>query len=189
MTGARFVQGIRSRAPQLVAAGIAVALSAGCILVSGQFVVDFEIGTVVVASPTNLVAVPIDLNTIDDYADHKEDLKGVSDLALLGVFRNNGSEAVAVEVYMTPDVTTYTDETTVRAAGIRLWGPFSLAAGQEKRITWDESASLFDDAGRNVLIEQIKGDGSFTIYAIGQSGSYSFTITEGVFVCVLDAGT
>jgi hypothetical protein len=174
---------------RLFAALALLVATAGCVLVSGQFIVNFDLGTFDVTSPTNLVSKDVDLNTISDYADHKDNLKGLGDLAILGTITNNGTEEVNVEVWMTPDQTSFTTETEVHTnGGVRLWGPFHLAPGETKKVDWDTSAGLFDALGKVTLIGEIKGDGIFTVYALGAAGTYNFTVTDGQVVLVLNAG-
>ena len=54
---------------------------------------------------------------------------------------------------------------------MKLWGPFPLAAGEEKRITWDDSAALFDPAGKSVVLNELKGDGVFTVYFLNANAT------------------
>jgi hypothetical protein len=163
-------------------------MAGGCILTSGQFLVNFDLGTIHVTSPI-VVARAVDLNTIGEYKDHKDDLKGLADLAVLGVIQNNdGSNPIGVEVWITPNSSNYTTEAEVKANGVRLWGPFQLAAGVTKRVDWDTSAGLFDPLGKVTLLNEVKGDGTFTLYAVGTAGTYDFTVTEGSIVLVIDAG-
>ena len=163
--------------------------AAGCILTSGQFRLSFDLGNIVVASPTSLNSVDVDLNTNSTYRDHKDNLKGLADLALLGEVRNNTPGArVEIEAWLTRDQTDLTTDAQVRGAGIRIWGPLRLASGETRRIDWDASAALFGDAGVAALLQEVKGDGSFTIYVIGAAGTYAFTIQDGFLVLTLDAG-
>jgi len=162
---------------------------AGCFLTTGQVNVDVELDDTTVTSPTNIEAEQIDLNTNTDYAEHKEDLEGLADLALLGTVTNNGSSVIGIEAFITPEETTYSTEAQVRANGIKVWGPFDVAAGQTVTIGWDESAQLFTSEGRwGALLEEIKGDGIFTLYLVGTAGTYSFEVNDGVLVLTLDAG-
>lgn len=160
----------------------------GCILISGQFVVDFEFDDVVITNPDALVGRQIDLNDIDEYAEHKDELDGIVDLAVLGKITNTGSQAIDVVIYMTSGLTALTSDTDVRAAGIKLWGPFSLPEGGMKTVDWDESAQLFTDAGKAALVEEVLGDGSFTVYFLADSGTYAFTVVDGVLIVVINAG-
>ena len=171
---------------------LAAVTSTGCWLTSGQFVVSQELpDPLTIIGSTNLVSAQIDLNEESTYRDHKSDLKDLTDCAVLGVFTNNpGSPAITIEVWLTPALTSYTQESQLNldATRVRVWGPFSLAAGQTKKIGWDESSSLFSKTGKNALIQEVLGDGDFTLYAKGTGAAYNFTITDGSAVVVIDAG-
>jgi hypothetical protein len=173
----------------------------GCLLTTGQIAIDFDLGTVNVTDPDNLVAEQVDLNTIQDYVDHKDDISGVSDLALLGEITNNlgslsktggktvlgGDPTLFVEAYITPTTTNYDTDTEVRANAVKLWGPLLVPPGATVNIDWDNSAALFSFAGKGTLINEIKGDGVFTIYVLGSSGFYDFTVTNATLVLTLEA--
>jgi hypothetical protein len=160
----------------------------GCVLVSGQFLIDFELDNFSASTDTAVTREDVDLTTEEDYNDHKEDLKGLADVAVLGKITNTGGTDIGVEVWMTGAPTTYTTPTEVTTNGTKLWGTFNLAAGASEQVSWDESAELFSAAGKALLISEIKGDGQFTIYAIGNAGTYSFTVDNGVLALVLDFG-
>ena len=169
--------------------GIGV-LASGCILTSAQIQLDFNVDDGTVTS-TGFVGMPIKLSDEQEYVDHKEDIKNISDLAFLGKFTNNTSNALTVEVWMTPTVTAYTTETELKAdpTAVKIWGNFALAPSQTKQIDWNESAHLFTKAGKDAIFNEAKnGDGDFTLYAIGSSGTYDFDIKNGALVLVLDAG-
>jgi hypothetical protein len=179
-----------STASVLLLAGLA--LLAGCVLTSGQIVISFEIDDATITA-TGVDGVSIDLNENSDYEDHKDDLEGLADLAIVGAVTNEGA-ALNVEAWMTNGETDYATDAEVRANGIRLWGPFALGAGETKTIGWDESADLFPDAGKAALLEEIQGDGGadgdgrFTLYLLGSGGTYEFSVEDGALVLVLDAG-
>jgi hypothetical protein len=165
-----------------------VLLAPGCILTSGQILIDFDLGDIVVTSPTGLAAEQIDLNTNDDYEEHKDKLKDIVDFAVLGKINNTGGTDLVPEIWMTRDLTTYPDETTVKANGIRLWGGALIPAGSSASVDWDTSARLFTTAGKAAILQEAKGDGNFTLYAIGASGTYAFNIEDGILALVIDAG-
>ena len=165
-------------------------LASGCILTSGQIQIDFDLPDGTITS-NGLVAMPVTLSTEQEYTDNKDKLKTMSDLAMLGKFTNNTANPLQVEVWMTPSVTNYTTETALKndATAVKVWGVFSLAANQTKQIDWNESANLFTKAGKDALLKEAKdGDGDFSLYAIGSSGTYDFKIENGSLVLVLDAG-
>ena len=178
------MKNLRLWLPVLALAGL---ISAGCFLVSGQFTITVAFSDpITIVSPSAVLGQNIDLNTEPDYNDHKSQLKEVSDVALLGTFTNLNATATSVEIWMvaTPGAALTTDA-AVRAAGQKVWGPMALAGSQAKVVGWDESAQLF--TGRQALIDQVKGDGEFALYALA-SGSYSFRINKGAFIAVISAG-
>jgi hypothetical protein len=89
----------------LLAAGLLVG---GCPLISGQFQVPLNLPDPIDAnSATAIVGAQIDLNNESAYKDHKDNLKGLADIALLGKFANLGTGTVSVVIYMTPGTTNY----------------------------------------------------------------------------------
>ncbi len=64
----------------------------------------------------------------------------------------------------------------------------SLAGGATRHIGWDESAGLF--TGRQVLLAEVKGDGVFTLFALGPpgTGTSHFAVHKGQLVVTIDAG-
>ena len=165
---------------------VAPLVLAGCILTTGQITIDFDLGDTTVTA-ANVEAKDVDLNTISDYNDHKDNLEGLADLAVLGTVTNSGASDIGVMVYMTPDQTSYTTDVQVKANATPVWGPFDVAAGQTVNIGWDESAKLFTGAGKQMLIDEVKGDGIFTLYFVGNAGTYSFNVENGTLVLTLDA--
>ena len=170
---------------------LAALTASGCWLVSGQFTVSIDLATPMnVDSGANIVVgAQIDLNTEKDYKDHKSNLKGIVDCALLGKITNTGTGSVNVVVYLTPALTPHTTpaQLTADATKTQLWGPLALAAGASKVIGWDESAALFTKAGKAALLSEVKGDGAFTIYAVGATAPYKLRLENGVAVIVIDA--
>ncbi len=162
----------------------------GCLLTSGQVLISFDLtNPITVPTVTTAIRVPVDLNSIGDYSDHKGDLSDLADLALVGDV-TNGNTATSIEFWITPGATNLADATAVRAdpTAIQLWGPLSLGVNETRRIDWDASAALF--TGRQALLDEIKGDGAFTLYALASSTALAanFTINNGVLILVLDAG-
>ena len=177
------------KALKFVIPALVLALAAaGCILVSGQFLVDFDLPNFQATTDSNIVAEQIDLNTNDDYNDHKEDLKAIVDIAVLGKVTNNDAGAVGVEVWMTAGATNYTTSTEISNNATKLWGPFVVLGGATKTVDWNESAALFTAAGKSLLLSEVKGDGEFTLYAIGNTTTYDINVDNGVLAITLDFG-
>lgn len=180
------------KAPRFLLPALALALgAAGCILVSGQFLIDFDLSSFTLTTDTTVASQVVDLNTNSDYRDHKDDVKAIVDLAVLGKLANTGGTDVNVDVWISPSSgTPHTTpgEVTSDPNARLLWGPFKVAAGTTKTIDWNESATLFSPAGKNLLLSEAKGDGQFTIYAIGDAGTYTVGVEKGVLAIVLDFG-
>ena len=84
-----------------ILAGIALAaLTAGCVLVSGQFLVQVELGDLSVNSAAAVQGLYVDLPSKSAYRDHKNDIKTLEDVALLGSVHNTGTSSVTVSVYL-----------------------------------------------------------------------------------------
>ncbi|HMI31205.1 MAG TPA: hypothetical protein VK527_05645 [Candidatus Limnocylindrales bacterium] len=167
-------------------------MTAGCILTSGQIQISFDLPSPFTAnSVTGIDGTTIDLNTESEYQDNKDKLKDLSDLAVLGKFTNNAATAVNVEVWMTPAATSHLTEAALRGdpTAIKLWGPFQVGPNATTVIDWNKSAALFTTAGKATLLAQAKGDGEFSIYAVGPAGAaYNFTVENGALVLVIDVG-
>jgi hypothetical protein len=131
--------------------------------------------------------VPVDLTGISTYKDHKKELKDVADLALVGQIQNlDVAQPVTVEVWMVASGgTLLTTDTAIRAAGKRVWGPLTIPAGGTTKIGWNDSAKLF--VGRQLLVNEIKGDGQFDLYVLGNNG-YHFQVTKAALIAVIAAG-
>jgi hypothetical protein len=177
---------MKSRWLRFAPAALATLL-AGCLLVSGQILIDFELDDTDV-TPNALTALGVNLNTISDYVDHKADLQGVVDMAVVGRLNNTGTADIGVVVWITPDVTAHATETALKAdpTAKQLWGPFAVASGGSIQVDWDASAGLFTDDGKALLLQEVKGDGIFTLYFLGDAGSYSFEVRDGFLILVID---
>lgn len=167
---------------------LALAGAAGCLL-TGQFLVAFELPDPLAVTPAAVERADVDLNAVPAWRDHRDGVKGLADLAILGRFTNTGTAAVDVDVWMTPALTAHTDAVGVALdpTAAKVWGPLRIAPGETKTIGWDASAALFRK-GRAALLEQVRGDGVFTLYALGGTGSYSFRVDGGALVAVIAAG-
>src|SRR4030095_6071929 len=97
-------------------------------LTSGQFVVTYNLPDPLDVSSVAFAGTKVDLHTISEYNDHKDELKRVEDLALVGNFTNTTFTAKQVEVWIVPDgsLTNLTLQ-QVQANGTRLGGPLARA--------------------------------------------------------------
>lgn len=167
----------------LVLVTLAALAAAGCFLTSGQFVVHYELPDGTFNTSGTFQGVLVDLNTIDEYNDHKQDLVRVEDLALVGDLRNNGASAVQAEVWIVPAATA--EPGGVVPGAVKLWGPVTVPANSTVKVDWNESAALF--VGRQVLVDEIQGDGVFGLYLAAPSPTYDISTLNAAFITVISA--
>jgi hypothetical protein len=179
----------------ILAVALLALTGADCWLTSAQVLAEFDLpNPFTIDASDNMEKVVVDLTTISEYEDNKDKLKGLTDLAVLGTFENVSGPAGTVDIYITPDETTnFANAGAVVAGATKLWGPASIgpSTGPNNVVTlgWDESAGLFNSAGKQILIDETKGDGHFAIFAVGTpGGAYNIEVREGFLVLVLDAG-
>jgi len=173
---------LRIAVPALALAALA---AAGCMLISGQFVVNYELPSPFdIIGAGTLASESVDLTTVSEYQDHKSELKRVDDLALIGDFFNNGVTATSVEVWILPNTTPNLTSAQVKASGVQLWGPLTIAAQSTEKVNWNRSATLFK--GRQTLISEIKGDGKFSLYVLASNG-VNIRVTQGALIAVIGA--
>ena len=155
--------------------GLCALTVSGCFITQAQVFTHFDLPNpfTIDSSTDPFERVPVDLNTLSDYRNHKDNLKGLSDAAVVGTFTNTAGPAGTVELWITADATSYTTIGEVKANGTLLWSGGIGAAGTAAAVhavNWDESARLFNSAGKALLIREAKGDGVFTIYTFGTQG-------------------
>jgi hypothetical protein len=177
------LQTLRRTLPLLALAALA---SAGCMLTSGQFAATYQLpDPLQVTSALTLTGTDVNLNDVSEYRDHKDQLKRVEDLSLVGNFTNNNSSAAQIEVWIVPDASkTNLTQQQLQANGTRLWGPLAVAAISSEKVDWDRSSALF--VGRQALIDEVKGDGHFALYVIA-NGAFDVTVTKGTLIVVVGA--
>jgi hypothetical protein len=163
----------------------------GCFITSAQILAHFALpNPVSIDGADGFERVPVDLNTIKDYADNKDKLKDIVDLAIVGSFKNTGGPGGVVSVYITPGTTNFTSPAAIVAGSTKLWGPGSIGAtGSVHNVGWTESAALFNAPGKKILLDEGKGDGEFTLYTVGSPGVVNhIRIEEGALILVIAAG-
>ncbi len=174
--------------------GLVALVASGCIITAAQVLAHFKlpnpftINSSVPGDQSERVPVDLSLES-DDYAKNKDKLKGLTDVAILGTFTNVSGPAGTVQVWIVPTLDTPAGGApAVPAGAVLLWEGSIGATGDVRVVTWDESAALFKQAGKDLLISEVKGDGQFTLYTIGSAGIWNIRVDDGVVVLVIDAG-
>ena len=169
----------------LAAAALAV-LATGCILISGQFLVQVELGDFSVNSALPVTGMYVDLPSDGTYRDHKSEIKSLEDVALVGSVHNPGAVGLSVVVYLMDGNSGLKTVNEITQQGTRVWGPLSVAAGATEVIDWNRSSKLFG-SGKDALLDQAKGDGQFTLYAVSDGSPFQFDFHDAVFIAVIGA--
>ena len=172
---------LRRTVPLLALAALA---ATGCMLTSGQFVATYELPDPLDVTSAALAGVDVDLNTVSEYNDHKSELKRVEDLALVGEFTNNNSTAAQIEVWIVPSAALTLTPQQLQSNGTRLWGALTVAGNTTEKVDWDRSSELF--VGRQALIDEVKGDGHFSLYVVA-NGAFNVTVKKGSLIVVVGA--
>src|SRR5437773_12026954 len=109
--------------------GLCALILNGCFVTQAQLFAHFDLPSpfTIDSSTDPFELVPIDLNTLGDYSKHKDNLKGLSEVAVVGKFTSLRGPAGTVEVWITPDLTAYATISHVMADGTLLW-PGSIGA-------------------------------------------------------------
>jgi len=171
--------------------GLAALMATGCFITSGQIFAEFALTNpfTINSSTDPFERVLVDLNTVGEYADHKDKLNGLADFAVVGKFTNVAGPAGAVEVWITADNTNLGSVGAVQASATKLWGPGAIGpTGDVRVVDWDASAALFNSAGKQILINEALGDGVFTLYTFGTAGTYDIRVDDGFLILVINAG-
>jgi hypothetical protein len=177
--------------PGLALVALVALGAAGCFLTSAQVLVHFALpNPFTIEGADGREIIPVDLNTISEYNDHKDKVKNISDFALIGKFTNVSGPGGGVEVWITAGNTTYATATAVRAGATKLWGPGTIGpTGSVRDIGWNDSAALFTAAGKKILLAEAKGDGEFTLYTIGTPAAVNtIKVERGFLILVIGAG-
>jgi hypothetical protein len=168
----------------------------GCIITQANVLAEYDLPnpfTIGPAPAQPLLREAVDLNTISEYTDHKDELEGLSDLAVVGRFRTVIGTGGSLELWITADDTNFTTYGQVTAGATKLWGPASIGAAGTPAgtvvIGWDESAKLFDKAGKDLLVKEVKGDGKFTAYIVSAGATtQTFEVQDGAILLVISGG-
>ena len=162
--------------------GLILALSLasiGC-LVSGQITVveSIEIGA---TTDQNLSKFNLDLNDNADYRDHKDQILSVDEISLVAILTNRANSEAIAEVYISdnPNLSTIQD---IRTQADLIFTSPSVPANGEVIVNWSDGFAHMSNT--DVLIDQILGDGMFTVYGIAENVPFDLFIEAEVVITV-----
>jgi len=157
----------------------------GCGIATGTFTFGYELNGTIESSNASLEFEYVDLTTIDDYNDHKDNLKSVDNIAVVGSIINDGVAAVSGEIWLVDNDTTYTDPDTVKHYGTRIFVSPVIPAGDTLDIDWSDGLSYIENFSAVQTAVEL---GQFVLYGLGDSDAFEvtmdidiiFTITAGL---------
>ncbi len=168
-----------------LAALLIIALIVGCGIATGSFTFGYEIDDTIESTNATLEYEYIDLTTIEDYNDHKDDLKSLDNVAIVGTILNNGPGAVSGEVWLAYD-STFTDPDTVRYYGTRIFVTTGIPEDILLYINWEDGLGWienFPEVQTAVLDSAylvIYGLGDADIFDVELDIDIIFTVTAGL---------
>jgi len=171
--------------PLLAVAFLGWGLS-GC-LVSGIFTLDYPFNQDIHALPSSTLdsqdKVFVDLNTIDTYKDHKDNLKGVESVCIIMDVKNNLNQNVSGEIWIAYEE--YVTKTEVMQKGTRIFSGIALGPNQERHFDCGDIQDILENL--NAFEAAVKA-GQFWVYGFGNEEDYDVTFSHIVLFVALAAG-
>ena len=165
-----------------LAALLAAALMTACGIATGSFTFGYELNGPIDSSNATLDKETIDLTTVEDYNDHKDQIKSVDNVALVGKVYNTGNTAVSGEVWLVafPD-SNYTDPDTVRHYGTRIFVSPVIAPSDSLIIDWDNGLDYIENFP---AVQDAVMLGQFVLYGLGDSQFFNVYIDADVIITI-----
>lgn len=168
-----------------LAALLAVSLVVGCGIATGSFTFVYEIDDLIESTQADLDFEYVDLNTIEDYSDHRDNLHSLDNVAILGTILNHGPGEASGEAWLAYD-SSYADPATVRANGTRIFVSPGIPIGITLNIDWEDGLSYIENFSE--IQTAVLDSGYFVIYGLGDNPEFHvemdvdiiFTITAGL---------
>jgi hypothetical protein len=154
-----------------LAAALAV-LVGGCFLTTGQKTIFKKVNT---GATSNLKVnkIEVHLDTEDDYAEHKDKIKSIDGISVVAVIKNNRDEPTRMKLYISND-TSLVDVGTIESDATPVFLSPTVPASDSLRIGWAEGFQYIKN--KDALINEILGDGVFTLYAIADEPTFSLRV-------------
>jgi len=142
-------------------------LFSGCILSTRQevFVAAPKVVFLVFSGGMEETYCSFDLTTSPQWVEHRGDLVRITDLAIVGDFRNATGGLGGLPVPIDVKIAVSPDPLPSLTQGIDTWGAVHIDTLATRHIDWAEGHRLMI-ANASALEREIRGDGKFTLYTI-----------------------
>jgi hypothetical protein len=156
----------------------AIALVFGGCLLSGQITLfhRIDVGT---ATDATITPTSVDFNEESDYTDHKDDIKSVDAISVVAHVTNNLGTPASVRMYLSNDATLDTVSEVEDQATLVFVSP-TVPAGGTLNIGWADGFQYVEN--EDVVIDEVFGDGIFTIYTIADVVPFSLDVKAEISV-------
>jgi len=174
-----------------LAALLAVSLVIGCGIATGSFTFVYEIDDTITSTHASLEYEYVDLTTIDDYNDHRDNLHSLDNVAVVGSFENIGLSVIYGEVWLAYDTAYATyganGPDSVRAHGTRIFTtPAPIPIGVPLAVNWEDGLAWIENFPE--IQTAVLDSSYFVLYGLGSTDDFQmemdidiiFTITAGL---------
>lgn len=154
--------------------GVALALglvATGCLL-SGQFIILYDVDANIHSADDVLGSAHIDLTTEDVWEEHSDKIQGITDVKFEAKFVNNDATAASGEVWVSLEE--YADVDQVETNATRILSGITVPGNGETDISFAQSSEKIENL--ETLLDLIEG-GEFWVYGIAADVPFDITIT------------
>ncbi|UCG52569.1 MAG: hypothetical protein JSW58_03190 [Candidatus Latescibacterota bacterium] len=145
-----------------------LAASLGGCIVNGQIILTESFGGGVTTDDI-LNKEVVDLNSNSDYAEHKDDIKSVDAISVVASIKNNLPTDAKAHVYISDDPSFTTVEEVKAGAELVFVSP-TIPGDGSLLVDWADGFMYMVD--EKPVIDQVLGDGIFTVYVIGNVADF-----------------
>jgi hypothetical protein len=170
-----------------LAALLITTLVVGCGLITGSFTFGYEIDGTITSTNASLEYEYIDLTTIEDYNNHRDDLHSLDNIAIVGCFTNNGTEPISGEIWLAYD-TTYAlygadGPDSVRANATRIYMTHSpIINGVLLCVDWEDGLAFIE--GFPEIQTAVLDSAYLVIYGLGDADEFNVEMDiDIIFTC------
>ena len=158
---------------------LAAVLAIGCGIATGTFSFVVEIDGTIASNQASLEWEHIDLTIIEYYNDHKDKIKSVDQVAMVGSIANNGPD-VSGEIWLAYD-TTYSTPAEVRANSTRIFVSSVIPSGDTLIVNWSDGLAFIENFA---AVQDAIELGDFVLYGLGDNSIFDVEMDIDIIVTI-----
>ena len=156
----------------------------GCLL-SGTFVITFEVDEEIISTQDQWNYASVDLSDDDTWADHEEDIKYIDEVGFTFKVQNLSTTDSATGQLYISDEPNLTDLDSIRVKGTLIVDGIFLGPDETRHVLWNESFDYI--LNLDVLKEQVES-GTFHLYGICRKTPFHVRFFDIVAIITVTAG-